>query len=78
MFCRIGSFTTWNNKRGFEIVSGANIRMENQTHMDHDFAGYEIFTATGPYGEEGPGIYNAVLVGHSEISRLTKVMFLLY
>ena len=22
----IGSFTTWNNKRGFEIVSGANIR----------------------------------------------------
>ena len=35
-FFRIGSFTTWNNKRGFEIVSGANIRLENQVHMDQD------------------------------------------
>jgi len=69
---RIGSFTTWNNKRGFEIVSGANIRLENQTHMDHDFAGFEIFTAKGPYGEEGPGIYNTIIVGHSEISDLTE------
>merc|ERR1719483_1010979 len=69
---RIGSFTTWNNKRGFEIVSGANIRLENQTHMDHDFAGYEIFTAKGPYGDEGPGIYNSIIVGHSEISDLTE------
>ena len=68
----IGSFTTWNNKRGFEIVSGANIRLENQTHMDHDFAAYEIFTANGPYGDDGPGIFNAVIVGHSEISKLTK------
>jgi len=68
----IGSFTTWNNKRGFEIVSGANIRLENQTHMDHDFAGYEIFTAKGPYGDGGPGIFNAVLVGHSQISDLTE------
>ena len=68
---KIGSFTTWNNKRGFEIVSGANIRLENQTHMDHDFAGYEIFTAKGEYGEDGPGISNAVIVGHSEITRLT-------
>eukprot|EP00091_Calanus_sinicus_P010666 TRINITY_DN24639_c0_g1_i1.p1 TRINITY_DN24639_c0_g1~~TRINITY_DN24639_c0_g1_i1.p1 ORF type:complete len:204 (+),score=46.66 TRINITY_DN24639_c0_g1_i1:364-975(+) len=69
---RIGSFTTWNNKRGFEIVSGANIRLENQTHMDHDFAGFEIFTAKGPYGEDGPGIFNTVIVGHSEISDLTE------
>ena len=68
----IGSFTTWNNKRGFEIVSGANIRLENQTHMDHDFSAYEIFTANGPYGDEGPGIFNAVIVGHSEISALTE------
>ena len=69
---RIGSFTTWNNKRGFEIVSGANIRLENQTHMDHDFAGYEIFTAKGPYGEDGPGIFDAVLVGHSQVSDMTE------
>eukprot|EP00090_Calanus_glacialis_P017096 TRINITY_DN2671_c0_g1_i4.p1 TRINITY_DN2671_c0_g1~~TRINITY_DN2671_c0_g1_i4.p1 ORF type:complete len:4502 (+),score=1148.36 TRINITY_DN2671_c0_g1_i4:1085-13507(+) len=69
---RIGSFTTWNNKRGFEIVSGANIRLENQTHMDHDFAGFEIFTAKGPYGEDGPGIFNTIIVGHSEISDLTE------
>ena len=69
---RFGSFTTWNNKRGFEIVSGANIRLENQTHMDHDFAAYEIFTAKGPYGDDGPGIYNSVIVGHSEVSDLTK------
>ena len=69
---RIGSFTTWNNKRGFEIVSGANIRLENQTHMDHDFAGFEIFTARGPYGEDGPGIFNTIIVGHSEISDLTE------
>ena len=68
----IGSFTTWNNKRGFEIVSGANIKLEDQTHMDHDFAAYEIFTAKGPYGEDGPGINNAVIVGHSQISDLTK------
>ena len=69
---RIGSFTTWNNKRGFEIVSGVNIRLENQTHMDHDFAGYEIFTAGGgPYGPDGPGIYNSVIVGHSQVSDMT-------
>ena len=69
---RIGSFTTWNNKRGFEIVSGANIRLENQVHMDHDFAGYEIFTAKGPYGDDGPGIFDSIIVGHSQISDLTE------
>ena len=68
---RIGSFTTWNNKRGFEIVSGANIRMENQTHMDHDFSAYEIFTAKGPAGPDGAGIFNSLIVGHSKVSELT-------
>ena len=68
----IGSFTTWNNKRGFEIVSGANIRLQDHIHMDHDFAGFEIFTANGPYGENGPGIFNATIVGHSLISDMTK------
>ena len=68
---RLGSFTTWNNKRGFEIVSGANIRLENQTHMDHDFSAFEIFTAQGPYGPGGAGIFNSVIVGHSLVSDLT-------
>ena len=68
----IGSFTTWNNKRGFEIVSGANIRLQDQIHMDHDFSAYEIFTANGPYGDGGPGIFNSIIVGHSEISDLTE------
>ena len=68
---RIGSFTTWNNKRGFEIVSGANIRLENQTHMDHDFSAYEIFTGRGPYGPGGAGIFNSLIVGHSKVSELT-------
>ena len=45
----IASFTTFNNKRGFEIVSGANIRLENHVHTDHDFTRYEIFAANGPY-----------------------------
>ena len=67
---RIGSFTTWNNKRGFEIVAGANIRLEDQVHMDHDFSAYEIFTAKGPYGGEGPGIFNSIIVGYSEISKM--------
>ena len=65
----IGSMTTWNNKRGFEIVSGKSIRLENQTHMDHDFSAYEIFKAQGPYGS-GPGIYNSLIVGHSQVSVL--------
>ena len=68
---RLGSFTTWNNKRGFEIVSGANIRLENQTHMDHDFSAYEIFKAKGPGGPGGAGIFNSLIVGHSEVSDLT-------
>ena len=68
---RIGSFTTWNNKRGFEIVSGGNIRLENQTHMDHDFSAYEIFTGRGQYGSEGAGIFNSIIVGHSRVSDLT-------
>ena len=45
----IGSFTTCNNKRGFVIVSGANINLENHVHIDHNFTGYEIFTGKGPY-----------------------------
>ena len=61
--------TTWNNKRGFEIVSGKSIRLENQTHMDHDFSAYEIFKAQGPYGS-GPGIFNSLIVGHSQVSVL--------
>ena len=65
----IGSMTTWNNKRGFEIVSGNSIRLEDQIHMDHDFSAYEIFRAKGPYGS-GPGIYNSIIVGHSEVSKL--------
>ena len=65
----IGSMTTWNNKRGFEIVSGKSIRLENQTHMDHDFSAYEIFKAQGPYGS-GPGIFNSIIVGHSKVSEL--------
>jgi len=72
---RIGSFTTWNNKRGFEIVAGKNIRLENQTHMDHDFAGFDIFAGGaggGPLGPDGPGIVNSVIVGHSMISDLTE------
>ena len=69
---RIGSFTTWNNKRGFEIVEGQNIRLENQTHMDHDFAGFDIFqSGGGPLGPDGPSIYNSIIVGHSEITELT-------
>ena len=36
----VGSFTTWNNKRGVEVVSGANIRWVDHVHMDHDFAGF--------------------------------------
>ena len=69
---RIGSFTTWNNKRGFEIVEGMNIRLENQTHMDHDFAGFDIFkSGGGPLGPDGPSIYNSIIVGHSEITELT-------
>ena len=40
--------------------------------MDHDFAGFEIFTSKGPYGDDGPGITNALLVGHSEISEITE------
>jgi len=67
---RIGSFTTWNNKRGFEIVAGANIRLENQTHMDHDFSAFEIFKAKGPYGTDGPGIFNTIIVGSSKISEM--------
>ena len=67
---KIGSFTTWNNKKGFEIVSGANIRMENQTHMDHSCFAYEIFSARGPYGDGGPGIYNSLVVGRSKVSDL--------
>merc|ERR1719422_2781341 len=70
----VGSFTTWNNKRGFEIVMGKNIRLENQTHMDHDFAGFDIFAGGaggGPMGPDGPSIYNSVIVGHSMISDLT-------
>ena len=66
----IGSMTTWNNKRGFEIVSGSSIRLEDQIHMDHDFSAYEIFKARGPYGS-GPGIFNSIIVGHSEVSKLT-------
>ena len=65
----IGSMTTWNNKRGFEIVSGNSIRLEDQIHMDHDFSAYEIFKAKGPYGS-GPGIYNSIIVGSSEVSKL--------
>ena len=68
----IGSFTTWNNKRGFEIVSAANVRLQDQIHMDHDFSAYEIFTANGPYGDDGPGIFNSIIVGHSQISDLTE------
>ena len=68
----VGSFTTWNNKRGVEVVSGANIRWVDHVHMDHDFAGFEIFTSKGPYGDDGPGITNALLVGHSEISEITE------
>ena len=38
--------------------------------MDHDFNGYEIFTAKGPYGGGGPGIFNSIIVGYSEISKM--------
>ena len=38
--------------------------------MDHDFSAYEIFKARGPYGGDGPGIFNSIIVGYSEISKM--------
>ena len=68
----IGSMTTWNCKRGFEIVHGINVRIENQTHLDHSHAGFDILMSGGPLGPKGPGIYNSVLIGHSNVSVETK------
>ena len=68
----IGSMTTWNCKRGFEIVHGTNIKVENQTHLDHTHAGFDIMMSGGPLGPSGPGIHNSVVVGHSQISVETK------
>jgi hypothetical protein len=62
-----GSFTTWNCKRGFEIIHGKNLRIENQTHMDHTHTGFDIQGSEGPYGLDGPGIYNSVLVARSRV-----------
>ena len=59
---RIGSFTIWNSKRGFEIV--------NQTHMFHDFSAFEIMRSKGPYGTDGPGIFNSTIVASLGASRL--------
>ena len=68
----IGSMTTWNCKRGFEIVHGTNIRIENQIHLDHTHAGFDIMMSGGPLGTSGPGIHNSVVVGHSNISIETR------
>ena len=38
--------------------------------MDHDFSAYEIFKARGPYGGDGPGIFNSLIIGYSEISKM--------
>ncbi|XP_068236296.1 fibrocystin-L-like [Palaemon carinicauda] len=62
-------FTVWHCDRGAEVVLGGALQFHNFVALDNEHAGLEMVKVSGGFGENnGPGIFNSLLVGHSQLS----------
>ncbi|XP_043232444.1 fibrocystin-L-like [Amphibalanus amphitrite] len=65
---RFGQFLAWRCERGAEVVLGGALRFENFTVVDNEMAGLEMVKVKGPFGNDGPGVLNALVVGRSALA----------
>ncbi|XP_066939677.1 fibrocystin-L-like [Macrobrachium rosenbergii] len=62
-------FTVWHCDRGAEVVLGGALQFHNFVALDNEHAGLEMVKVSGGFGENnGPGIFNSLVVGHSQLS----------
>ncbi|XP_045124918.1 fibrocystin-L-like [Portunus trituberculatus] len=63
------SFTVWHCDRGAEVVLGGALQFHDFVALDNEHAGLEMVKMLGGFGEDdGPGIFNSLVVGHSALS----------
>ena len=58
----------WRCERGAEVVFSGPVQFHDFIMLDNEKAGMEFVEVEGGYGEDGPGIFGGMVVGHSEIS----------
>ena len=58
----------YNNLKGFELTNGGAIQTINFTVIDNKEAGIEFTKVEAPWGEKGPLVKEALVVGHSAVS----------
>ena len=62
------NFLAWRCERGAEVVFGGPLQFHDFKMLDNEKAGMEFVEVDGGYGENGPGTFNGIVVGHSEIT----------
>ena len=60
--------TAWRCERGAEVVFSGPVQFKDFIMLDNEKAGMEFVEVDGGYGEDGPGSFGGIVVGHSEIS----------
>lgn len=61
-------FTAWRCERGAEVVFSGPVQFKDFKVLDNEKAGLEFVEVDGGYGDQGPGAFGGIVVGHSMIS----------